>query len=98
MALIRVSIYAQQPDLSRAGNDKVAEIMRTFPGRGVMAENYAKELTEMELLRCIEFSRLSLDWESQSELLKRYCDSEGCDFDQLYEKVVQSRYEVDENE
>lgn len=30
---------AQQPDTSRAGNDQVAEIMRTFPGRGVMADD-----------------------------------------------------------
>lgn len=30
---------AQQPDLTKAGNDKVAEIMRTFPGRGVMADD-----------------------------------------------------------
>jgi putative heme-binding domain-containing protein len=27
-----------EPDLSRAGNEKVAEIMRTFGGRGVMAD------------------------------------------------------------
>ncbi|MEM1068357.1 MAG: PVC-type heme-binding CxxCH protein [Planctomycetota bacterium] len=29
---------AAKPDLSRAGNDQVAEIMRTFGGRGVMAD------------------------------------------------------------
>tara|TARA_R110002049_G_scaffold4601_6_gene32885 strand:+ start:83133 stop:86147 length:3015 start_codon:yes stop_codon:yes gene_type:complete len=29
---------SQQPDLSRAGNEKVAEIMRTFAGRGVMSD------------------------------------------------------------
>ncbi len=32
-------VAAQQPDASRAGNEQVAEIMRTFPGRGVMADD-----------------------------------------------------------
>ena len=31
--------WSQEPDTSRAGNDKVAEIMRTFGGRGVMADD-----------------------------------------------------------
>ena len=30
---------AQEPETSRAGNEKVAEIMRTFGGRGVMADD-----------------------------------------------------------
>jgi putative heme-binding domain-containing protein len=30
---------AQEPDLSRAGNEKVAEIMRSYGGRGVMADD-----------------------------------------------------------
>ncbi len=30
---------AQEPDTTRAGNEKVAEIMRTFGGRGVMADD-----------------------------------------------------------
>ncbi len=33
-----IGVLAQQPDTSRAGNEKVAEIMRTFGGRGVMAD------------------------------------------------------------
>jgi glucose/arabinose dehydrogenase len=32
-------LIAQAPDLSRAGNEKVADIMRTFGGRGVMADD-----------------------------------------------------------
>jgi len=32
---------AQEPDTTRAGNEKVAEIMRTFGGRGVMADDSA---------------------------------------------------------
>jgi hypothetical protein len=32
-------VVGQQPDLSKAGNEKVAEIMKTFPGRGVMADD-----------------------------------------------------------
>lgn len=37
--LILVSpLAAQQRDTSRAGNEQVAEIIRTFPGRGVMAD------------------------------------------------------------
>jgi putative heme-binding domain-containing protein len=35
---VSTSVMAQQPDTSRAGNEKVAEIMRTFGGRGVMAD------------------------------------------------------------
>ncbi len=43
LALLHVSpliVLAQQrePDLSRAGNEQVAEIMRTRPGRGVMSD------------------------------------------------------------
>ena len=38
-ALVTASTLAQEPDLSRAGNEKVAEIMRTRPGRGVMADD-----------------------------------------------------------
>ncbi|MGI9473849.1 MAG: PVC-type heme-binding CxxCH protein [Rubripirellula sp.] len=34
-------VSAQDPDVSRAGNEKVAEIMRTFGGRGVMADDSA---------------------------------------------------------
>ena len=30
--------HSQQPDLSRAGNEKVAEIMKTFGGRGEMSD------------------------------------------------------------
>ncbi|QDT06090.1 Cytochrome c [Rubripirellula lacrimiformis] len=33
-----ISAPAQQPDTSRAANDKVAEIIQTFAGRGVMAD------------------------------------------------------------
>ena len=36
-----VVIAQTQPDLSRAGNEKVAEIMRSFGGRGVMADDSA---------------------------------------------------------
>ena len=32
-------LQAQEPDTTRAGNEKVAEIMRTFGGRGVMADD-----------------------------------------------------------
>ncbi len=39
IALSTAMIAAQQPDLSRAGNEKVAEIMRTYGGRGVMADD-----------------------------------------------------------
>ena len=35
------SARAQEPDTTRAGNEKVAEIMRTFGGRGVMADESA---------------------------------------------------------
>ena len=39
-ALLATPLVAQTPpDLSRAGNEKVAEIMRTFGGRGVMADD-----------------------------------------------------------
>ena len=34
-------LSAQEPDTTRAGNEKVAEIMRTFGGRGVMADDSA---------------------------------------------------------
>ena len=37
--LIAGPMLAQDPDLSRAGNEKVAEIMKTFGGRGVMADD-----------------------------------------------------------
>ncbi len=38
--LLTIPLVAQTPpDLSRAGNEKVAEIMRTFGGRGVMADD-----------------------------------------------------------
>ncbi len=37
--LLTITATAQQPDTSRAGNAKVAEIMRTFGGRGVMADD-----------------------------------------------------------
>ena len=36
--LVSTNLLAQEPDTSRAGNEKVAEIMRTFGGRGVMAD------------------------------------------------------------
>ena len=39
--LVPTYVLAQQPDTSRAGNEKVAEIMRTFGGRGVMADQSA---------------------------------------------------------
>ncbi len=38
-ALFACNSFAQEPDTSRAGNDKVADIMRTFGGRGVMADD-----------------------------------------------------------
>lgn len=38
--LTQLSLFAQTtPDLSRAGNEQVAEIMRSFGGRGVMADD-----------------------------------------------------------
>ena len=38
--LLTSPLIAQTPpDVSRAGNEKVAEIMRTFGGRGVMADD-----------------------------------------------------------
>jgi superfamily II DNA or RNA helicase len=67
-------------------------------GHGVMPPGYAKELTEMELLRCIEFSRLSLDHENQEEYLRLYSEGAGCDFDTLFEKVISSRYEANSYE
>ena len=42
--LVRGHLSAQDPDTTRAGNDKVAEIMRTFGGRGVMADDSAPTL------------------------------------------------------
>ena len=36
-----VQVSSQAPDTTRAGNEKVAEIMRTFGGRGVMADDSA---------------------------------------------------------
>lgn len=38
VGFVSANALAQQRDLTRAGNEKVAEIMRTFPGRGVMAD------------------------------------------------------------
>ena len=38
-ACLATHVNAQAPDLSRAGNEKVAEIMRSFGGRGVMADD-----------------------------------------------------------
>lgn len=37
--LIPCCLLAQEPDLTKAGNEKVAEIMKTFGGRGVMADD-----------------------------------------------------------
>ncbi len=45
LALMLVSLFSlkgfaqEEPQVSRAGNDKVAEIMRNFGGRGVMADD-----------------------------------------------------------
>jgi putative membrane-bound dehydrogenase-like protein len=39
ISMLAVTLNAQQRDLSRAGNAKVAEIMKTFAGRGVMADD-----------------------------------------------------------
>ncbi len=38
-ALLATQAAAQQRDTSRAGNAQVAEIIKTFPGRGVMADD-----------------------------------------------------------
>ena len=67
-------------------------------GAGVMPQNFAKELAEMELRRAIEFSRLSLDWDNQSTLLEKYADDAGVDFSSLHQQAVASRYEVDSDE
>lgn len=37
--MLSAAVGQTAPDLSRAGNEQVAEIMRTFGGRGVMADN-----------------------------------------------------------
>ena len=67
-------------------------------GDGVMPETYAKELTEMELLRTIEFSRLSLDWHQQKSTLESYAATASLDFHEIYQRVIEARYEVSSNE
>jgi len=65
-------------------------------GRGVMPVGYERELTEAELLRCIEFSRLSINWQESRPILESYAEEAEVEFDSMHEKVSQSRYEVAE--
>ena len=67
-------------------------------GEGVMPDNYAAELAQAELRRCIEFSRLSLNWDKQQTELEAYADRFDIDFSALYNEVIQNRYESDDIE
>ena len=81
--------------LRSAENKSHAAIWDFFvSGNGVMPSAYASELSEMELLRCIEFSRFSIDWEEIRPTLESYADEAGLSFDELYQRVIETRYEV----
>ena len=67
-------------------------------GQGVMPDQFASELARAELRRCIEFSRLSLDWDGQQLELESYAARFNIDFKELYDEVIQNRYESNDVE
>ena len=75
------------------GKDQALIFDFLVSGEGTMPDNYAKELGEAELRRCIEFSRLSLNWDHQQPDLESLATKLDIDFSALYNEVIQSRYE-----
>ena len=80
------------------GKDKALIFDFLVSGAGVMPDNFAIELARAELCRCIEFSRLSLDWDWQKRVLESYATRLNIDFSELYNEVIQNRYESNDME